>query len=514
MQATYTILSERPVEVFIPEALVEDRLDAEFYQPVYLRAVETLESAHFPLKPLQKLSSKKSRVYWGIKGLDESPSSTHIPYIRPNEADDDGWIEYENLTTIERHWADDMPSAIVQPGDLLVEVKGNARKVHVVREDVPPLTFVSGSMYRFVPRSDVDVYYLWAYLTSPICQTLKDRLMSNSIIKWINPEDICQMPVPEPLPPLQTYIGAKVRLAEQCRTHARQLWSDSKKILAEAMSLSVEADFWEKVDPVELHSPVYNLVSVEPSAMWIAPKLVEREIGAQNFHPRRANVVLKLQASGVELKSLSSLASRKTNRVSAAQLHTIPYYIGLAEIDSTTGYFDPVAIKETEVTGISALFQANDVLYSKLRPYLNKVSICPPHVQKACGSTELLVYRIHQPFLPYYIFFVLKSSLVLYQIIDVTAGSTLPRVDPELVDDILVPLISPEKQQLIDDNVRRVFLLRHRATQLIREAKADVEALIEGRLDVAGILAEQVRPPTWDDVRQELALTGPVSKTP
>jgi len=172
----------------------------------------------------------------------------------------------------------------------------------------------------------------------------------------------------------------------------------------------------------------------------------------------------------------------------------------LAEIDSSTGYFEPISPQDAGISGTSALFRANDILFSKLRPYLNKVSICPTHIARASGSTELLVYRAYKSVLPYYVFFALKSNLGLYQIIDVTAGSTLPRVNPEIVDDILVPIIPAEQQKTIDANVRQIFTLCHRASELVREAKADVEALIEGRLDVEGIVAGRVQPPAWKDV--------------
>jgi type I restriction enzyme S subunit len=500
LKTEYITISERPVQLWISASLFEDRLDAEFYQPVYLRALESIESTPFPVRPLVDTSVEKFRVWWGIKGLTYPPSVTHILYIRPNEVADDGWIEYESLTTIERHWADEMPGAVVKPGDLLVEVKGNARKVHIVRDDVPPLTFVSGSMYRFVPRDEVDAHYLWAYLTGNTCQTIKGRLMSNSIIKWINPEDICQLPVLLPPQPVQEYIGAKVRLAERCRERARELWETSQRILSEALGIPLDTGYFERIDLGELQTPSYQLVRVRPMAAWVQTDLVEHELGPQYFHPRRANVILKLRSSDVELKRLTDVARRRSDRVSAAQVGQVRFYVGLADIDSTTGYFDPVSLQKAGISGTSALFKTGDILFSKLRPYLNKVSICPSHISQACGSTELLIYRAYKAVLPYYVFFVVKSSIGLYQILDVTTGSTLPRVNPEVVDDMLVPMIQAEHQQVIDSNVQQVLALHHQSSQLVREAKADVEALIEGRLDVDGIVAGRVRPLAWEEI--------------
>ena len=77
------------------------------------------------------------------------------------------------------------------------------------------------------------------------------------------------------------------------------------------------------------------------------------------------------------------------------------------------------------VSGIT--FERGDILFSRLRPYLNKVAIWEK--KRGLGSTGLLVYRPILDINRYYLYLVLKSPLGLYQIIDVTSGSTYPRVD-------------------------------------------------------------------------------------
>jgi hypothetical protein len=99
MDTGYSTISERPVQLWISASLLEDRFDAEFYQPVYLSALDSVCSTGFPTRPLVSVCVDKFRVYWGIKGLDNPPSTTHIPYIRPNEVADDGCIAYDSLKT-------------------------------------------------------------------------------------------------------------------------------------------------------------------------------------------------------------------------------------------------------------------------------------------------------------------------------------------------------------------------------------------------------------------------------
>src|SRR5262249_35300362 len=110
--------------------------------------------------------------------------------------------------------------------------------------------------------------------------------------------------------------------------------------------------------------------------------------------------------------------------------------VGLDQIDSRVGV---ISDGDGEWEDHSASFRPNSILFSRLRPNLNKVTIWPDNWGTGGGSGELLVYEPHDTIDPYYLFFVLKSPLGLYQVLDTTAGSTLPRLEAEVVDDIYVP---------------------------------------------------------------------------
>jgi len=73
-------------------------------------------------------------------------------------------------------------------------------------------------------------------------------------------------------------------------------------------------------------------------------------------------------------------------------------------------------------------------------------------------------------------------------VIDITTGSTLPRIDSEDVLNILVPIPSPEIQKYIGDKVRRAEELREEAKRLKEEA----ESLISNSINLER-LVEKVR---------------------
>jgi hypothetical protein len=68
------------------------------------------------------------------------------------------------------------------------------------------------------------------------------------------------------------------------------------------------------------------------------------------------------------------------------------------------------------------------------------------------------------------------------------------------IETIPIPLVPREVQARISAASRRAEALRFLGVALVREAKADVEALIEGTLDVQAIIDGTLKAPTADDI--------------
>jgi hypothetical protein len=124
------------------------------------------------------------------------------------------------------------------------------------------------------------------------------------------------------------------------------------------------------------------------------------------------------------------------------------------------------------------------------------VSIWPPGKEPGQGSGEILVYRA-SGIDPHYLFFVLKSELGLNQIIDVTAGSTHPRADAEVVDEICIPRLDEQIETKIGAFVRQAHTLWYESQELLPHARADVQSLIDGTLDEKRLIAESDEITAW-----------------
>ena len=128
-------------------------------------------------------------------------------------------------------------------------------------------------------------------------------------------------------------------------------------------------------------------------------------------------------------------------------------------------------------------YQENDVLYGRLRPYLNKVwlaehsGICSMefHVMRVKNNSELL---------PQYLAEIMRSDLILSQTKHMMTGNTHPRISNEDVKNLCIPIPAIAVQR---DIVKEVNSRRNNARRLRQEAEKEwVEAKTQFEKELLG----------------------------
>lgn len=188
----------------------------------------------------------------------------------------------------------------------------------------------------------------------------------------------------------------------------------------------------------------------------------QSHLNANYFHPER---ILALRAMERETKRLTCQPLAEVVSFIRDQIKTPgPNYLSLAHIQSHTG--ERIAADE-EAVGACSTFAQNDVLFARLRPYLNKVwraesdGCCSPefHVLRAKNSAVLR---------PDYLAAILRSSLILAQTRHMMTGNTHPRLTNEDVVNLVIPIPKPVVQETIAAEARR---RREAARRLRAEAE-------------------------------------------
>lgn len=169
---------------------------------------------------------------------------------------------------------------------------------------------------------------------------------------------------------------------------------------------------------------------------------IEGRLDPEPYHNERIEAIKKIKKTGNYLP-LSSVASFKKSITTDIKSGDI--YVGLENIISGLGEY----IETTEKQSISSAmtFEKGDILFPKLRPYLNKVfyatfdGLCSTefHVLKSNGVNKQ------------YLSIFLRSSLVVNQTKHLMTGNTLPRLQTEDVRSLLIPIPSVEIQRKIVD---------------------------------------------------------------
>lgn len=164
------------------------------------------------------------------------------------------------------------------------------------------------------------------------------------------------------------------------------------------------------------------------------------------------------------LSYLLSTSKEKTEDFSDKEVK----YIGLENIEKDYGI---VSYNSSEgIKSQKSVFLEGQILYGKLRPYLNKHDIAP--FSGIC-STDILVFDTKETTSNQFVnYFLSLQSFIEYAVAN-SKGINLPRVSESVVLEALCPLPPLPEQQRIVDRIESLF-------GKLDEAKEKAQAVVDG----------------------------------
>ena len=162
---------------------------------------------------------------------------------------------------------------------------------------------------------------------------------------------------------------------------------------------------------------------------------------------------------------------RAAAKVSPAAIRDTDWVLDLEDIDGTTGQIIQTAtFAERRSLSTKAAFEPGDVLYGKLRPYLNKVVVA---AKRGFCTTEIIPLR-PAPFLtPEFLRFYLRSQTFLCYAAQKNYGMKMPRLGTKDLESAEIPVPPPAEQKRIVAKVDELMALcdRLEAQQQERETR-------------------------------------------
>ena len=122
------------------------------------------------------------------------------------------------------------------------------------------------------------------------------------------------------------------------------------------------------------------------------------------------------------------------------------WILNLDKIESNTGKVLEKVYQSLDEIGDSTIsFDENCVLYSKLRPYLNKVVIPD---SKGYGTSELISMQVNEKINKYFLASLLRSDSFVAYINSKTAGSKMPRASMDVLRNfnLMIPNITAQNR--------------------------------------------------------------------
>lgn len=368
----------------------------------------------------------------------------------------------------------------LKPFDVLVTLKGlGACKASIFLYEEDAIHSREVGVIRL--RECESAPYVSAYLRSRFGHMLLRQGTLGTAQVTLATAYLKEIPICLPHGRIREHIGAKVELAEQCRRRSAQLHAEALVRFTELLN-------------VHAFQPSDSRTNVIDSTA-----LTDR-LTSEYYLPRYFALEAHLASLGVPVKPLCSLLRCTIIRSSTPERSEgapIPCIL-TSDIDPhEIRWRSPsMHIEQPIHDGHSGRLVARDVVYTSVGPPVGEAALVLPQFLPMAAGGDVSILRhgddVHPGFLALY----LNSVFGQMQNDRYSRGIRQRRVYPEDIGSFLIPVFSPEDQEYIGERIARHQVLNELAIDLVNQAKGDVEALIEGNLDVKAILAGTLKAPT------------------
>lgn len=389
-----------------------------------------------------------------------------IPFYRAREIAklaENGFVENE-LFISEELFDEFSKSGVPQPGDLMVTAVGTLGKTYIVKPK-DQFYYKDASVICFENYGNILPEYLKLLMESEL---MKRQIKSNSDGTTVATLTMVRMvEYVFPLPPLpeQKRIIAKIeellpyvdRYAaayEKLEQFNAKFPEDMKKSI---LQYAIQGKLVEQRPEEGTGEELYRQIQAEKRRL-IKEGKIKKEKPLADIAEDETPFDIPDSWKWVKLGDCTGYAQTK-EKVSPKDITGDMWSLDLEDIQKDTGaILVKTKASERKISGDKVKFHKGQVLYSKLRPYLKKISVAP---DEGICTPELVpfdTYLIDENYIAY----VLRSPHIDYVINSVTYGVKMPRVGTDTMTNLLIPLPPLAEQKRIVAKLEEILPLCER----------------------------------------------------
>jgi len=431
------------------------RLDAEYYQPEYLKIRENIKNIGF------FNFGDIITAFGSGKNLPQTDNASFIKFVRtqnvrPIIIDDNGmsFTQQKNYPKLNY-------------GDLLfVRVGEGVGNSSVVTKNFQDTTF-SDNVIR-IRIKNVNPFYVSVLLNSKIGSLLMEQIKKGSARSLISRENLNSLRIPKIIQEQQIYFEDIVNQSEKLIIESEKIYSQAENLLLEELGIK---DF-EIDDDL---SYIVNLSEIKSA----------HRADAEYFQPKYEKIIFLIRANGGTM--LGDLATMKKGIEPGSEV-----YQDEGKLFIRVSSLSKNGLEDKDQKYLS------DELYQKLKKnYEPKVG----EILLTKDATPGIAYVVKEPIEGIvsggilrlklknekveneYLALCLNSVIGQMQAKRDGGGSIITHWRPEQIKNILIPILPKSTQQKIADLVQKSHEARKKAKELLEEAKQKVENAIENEIN-------------------------------
>ncbi len=469
------VCSKKPNIVWISEKLIEDRFDANPFKAEYIED-EIKESKFYKCKTINDILRSNKDLTGGSTPLGANYIESGIRFIRTQDVDFN-WIDIDNTVFISEEDDKKLKRSSLEVDDVLLTITGvKFGKSAPVRKTCLPAN-ISQHSVKMHFKEGVDPYYISTFLNCLYGQKQIFKKSVGATRPAIDYSGIKTIKIPIPSPEIQKYIGDKVRKAEELREDAKILKKDAEDILYNELK---QEEFLEK------QKTIIN------KFMWLNNKDIETRIDSEYYKPNyilykhilKKNGIMTLKIKDI-VKEIKTGTTPESNFIMQEEQNI--KFLRVNNLDYCFLNEDDLLYIDNNYEEKKLRFlQQEDILVS-IAGTLGRSSVVDTNNCTTNQNIAALTLRNINDIRPYYLSLYFNSYFGKLSLDTISTQATVKYVNNELLGGIEIPIIKIDTQILIEKKVIEYKNKLNNSKQLIKQAKQDIEDLIEGNFDMSKI---------------------------
>jgi hypothetical protein len=396
---------------------LDGRLSAEYYRAEFRELFTRLRTVFPAIKEL----GNYAEIVCGPFGTEITLSdyvADGVPLLRISNITDEGTLDLSEVKYITAEKSQHLSTTQVRAGDMVISQRGTLGMSALISSEFPTFN-ISANLIAIRQISGLIPKFIQLFLASRLGERQVMRLQSGQVHAKITTDDVASVLIPDVPNAVQLVAAMETARAERRAklTEADALLAGLDGFLLATLGLTA---------PPKDERRVFAATVTEVRQQF--------HLNPDYFHPERILALRAMEGTSqrVPCTKLAKVVSFIRDPIKTPG----PNYLSLAHVQSNTG---ELMNADEEATGACSEFQTDDVLFARLRPYLNKVYRAE---MDGCCSPEFHVLRMDnaEELLPDYLAAILRSNLTLAQTRHMMTGNTHPRLTNEDVTNLVIPI--------------------------------------------------------------------------